>query len=295
MGSHLVEGLRAAAWDVVVVDRGLNPYVALDPGVRMVRESISNRGAMRQALAGVEVVFHLAWSGVHVSSNQDLRDHVDVNLLPSLALFEVCIEAGVRRVVFVSSGGTVYGKAASLPIGEEHATHPINAYGVTKLAVEHYLSLYGYLQGLEHVILRPSVAYGERQHPDGLQGAVAVFFGRVLRRQPIVVWGDGSSVRDYFHVSDLVRACLRAATLPVSGEIFNVSGGQGFSLNQLLALIHEVSGQKPAVRYEEARPFDVPELLLDLRKSQDLLGWEPRIPLRDGLERTWRWIRTAID
>ena len=295
MGSHLVEGLSAEGWEVVVVDRGTNPYFTPAPEVRVVRETISNRGAMREALAGVDVVFHLAWSGVHVSSNQDLRSHVEANLLPSLSLFDVCLEVGVPRVVFVSSGGTVYGKAEELPISEEHATHPINAYGVTKLAVEHYLALYRHLWQLEPVILRPSVAYGERQDPAGLQGAVAVFLGRLLKGEPIVVWGDGGAVRDYFHVSDLVRACLRAATRPVAGEIFNISGGRGVSLRELLELIRRVTGRQPEVRYEEARRFDVPELVLDLGKARELLDWQPRIALEEGLERTWRWIRTAID
>ncbi len=294
MGSHLVAGLAAEGWDVVVVDPGTNPFFSPPPEVRVVREPISNRGAMRQALEGVDVVFHLAWSGVHVSSNQDLRSHVEVNLLPSLSLFDACLEVGVRRLVFISSGGTVYGKAETLPIAEDHATHPINAYGVTKLAVEHYLALYRHLWRLEPVILRPSVAYGERQDPAGLQGAVAVFFGRLLEGEPIVVWGDGGAVRDYFHVSDLVRACLSAATRPVAGETFNISGGRGVSLRELVELIRRVTGRSPEVRYEEARSFDVPELVLDLRKARQLLAWEPRVALEEGLERTWRWMRSAI-
>ena len=290
MGSHLVEGLHREGWDVVSVHRGVALHHA-PARVRVIREGIGNRGAMAEALRGVDVVFHLAWSGVHVSSNQDLRGHVEANLLPSLSLFETCLEAGVRRIVFVSSGGTVYGRPETLPIPEDHPTRPINAYGATKLAVERYLDLHRHLQGLETVILRPSVAYGERQRPDGLQGAVAVFLGRIARGEPLVIWGDGSSSRDFFHVEDFVHAASLAGTAPVSGEVFNISGGRGLRLDTLVDLLQEVSGRKAEVRFEPARVFDVPVLELDLKRAQQLLGWQPKIDFEEGLARTWEWLK----
>ena len=292
LGSHLVDGLLAAGAEVTVVHRGFSGVVRAPAAVRVIREGIANRGAMAEALQGVEVVYHLAWSGVHVSSDQDLRGHVEANLLPSLSLFETCLDAGVRRVVFVSSGGTVYGIPETVPVPEGHSTRPITAYGVTKLAVERYLELHGRLQGLETVILRPSVAYGERQRPDGPQGAVAIFFGRILRGEPIEIWGDGSNVRDFFHVADFVDACLRVASAPVSGEIFNIAGGRGVRLDELLELLAEASGRRPEVRYTPARGFDVPQIQLDLTKAEELLGWRPRIGLEEGLQRTWDWLRS---
>lgn len=294
MGSHLVESLHGAGWDVVVLDRGVNPHAPPPAGVRFVRAELADRGLLRGALEGVEVVFHFAWTGVHVASNEDLRTHAELNLLSSLSLFETCCEMGVRRVIFVSSGGTVYGEARHLPIDESHPTHPICAYGVTKLAVEHYLALLGRLHGLEYVVLRPSVAYGERQNPDGAQGAVAVFCGRILRGEPIVVWGDGTAVRDFFYIGDFVEACRLAATRPVSGEIFNCSGGRGISLNELLDLLGRISGREVEVRHEAARSFDVPELVLDISKAERLLGWVPRTRFEDGVARTWAWIERYL-
>jgi UDP-glucose 4-epimerase len=293
IGSHLVDALLSKDWEVVVFDRENSPFYALPDRVTFIKEELSNRGALRNAIKNIDVVFHLAWSGVHQSSNQDLRGHVEINLLPTLSFFELSLDAGVKRIVFISSGGTVYGRANNLPIKEDDPKNPICAYGVTKLAAENYLQLYGYLHGLDYIILRPSVAYGERQNPNGIQGAVAVFMGKVLRREPIIIWGDGTTVRDFFYVGDLVEACLLAATTQARCEIFNMGGGQSVTLNQLVEMIQKVTGINVALRYEPKRAFDVPEIVLDISKATHCLGWRPHTGFADGLSRTWQWIKSA--
>ena len=293
IGSHLVNALLVRDWEVVILDRGDSPLYSTPRGVTFIKEELGNRGALRKALKNVDIVFHLAWSGVHQSSNQDLRGHVEVNLLPTLGLFDLCVEAGVRRIIFVSSGGTVYGKATSLPIAEDHPKNPICAYGVTKLAAENYLQLYGYLHGLDYIILRPSVAYGERQNPNGIQGAVAVFMGRALRGEPIVRWGNGTTVRDFFYVGDLVEACLLSASVQEGRQIYNIGGGLGVTLHDLVEMVRELSGIEVALRYEPERLFDVPELVMDISRAASGLGWKPRTSLTCGLLRTWKWIKST--
>ncbi len=291
IGSHLVERLRREGVAVTVMDRDENPWWRLPPGVAFLRDEMNNRGAVDAALDGVDVVFHLAWSGVHQSSNQDLRGHLEMNLLPTVDLFDLCARHRVGKVVFISSGGTVYGRAVHLPISEGHPTAPLNGYGAAKLAAEAFLRVQTGLNDLPHVILRPSVPFGERQNPDGIQGAVAVFMGRLLRGQDIVVYGDGSVVRDYFHVSDLAEALWLAASSPVREGTYNVGSGQGISLSDLVSTLGEVTGMPVVIRREAGRLFDAPTVVLDIAAIGRDLGWRPRVALRQGLERTWHWVR----
>jgi UDP-glucose 4-epimerase len=294
IGSHLVETFLAAGWEVVVVDRGRSPFYSPPARVRLVEAELDNRGALGEALRGVDVVFHLAWTGESLASSQDMRTHAELNLMPSLRLFELCEEAGVRRVLFFSSGGTAYGRAERLPIPEDHPRRPISPYGLTKTTVESFLELHGRQFGLDYVIIRPSVPYGERQSPRGVQGAVAVFLGKAMRGEPIVIWGDGSVVRDYFYVGDLARGCLLAASTPDGRQAFNFGGGAGISINRLVELVRRVTGLDVEVRYEEGRAFDVPELVLDIERAHRVLGWRPEVGIEEGLDRTWRWIRSQL-
>ncbi len=291
IGSHLVDRLIREGWGVTILDRDESPVWRIPDGVGFIREEMNNRGALEEAVSQADVVFHLAWSGVHQSSNQDLRGHVEMNLLPSVDLFDLCARHRVRKVVFISSGGTVYGRAVRLPIAEDHPTVPLNGYGAAKLAAESFLRLQTELHQLPHVILRPSVPFGERQNPDGIQGAVAVFMGKALRGEPIVIWGDGSVVRDFFHVADLADAFVAAAASPVTAGTYNVGSGVGVSLDELVAALREVTGIPVEVRYEEGRPFDAPAVVMDVSAIGRDLGWRPRVGFAEGLERTWNWLK----
>lgn len=249
-----------------------------------------------EVLSGVDVVFHLAWTSIPESSTRDpIRDIVD-NLVPTVWLLEQCVARGIRRVVFPSSGGAVYGVPEELPVTEDHPTVPISAYGISKLAIEKYLMLFHRLHGLEYTVLRPSVPYGEYQNPLGRQGAVAVFLGRILQGKPIVIWGSAEAiVRDFFHVADLARACVLAANSDRPTGIYNIGGGTGISLASLIEAMRDVVGPGYPVEIESLspRPFDVPRIVLDISKATKFLDWRPEIDLTSGLERTWRWIRNT--
>ena len=290
IGRHLVRQLAQAGCRVRIFDRAPQP-VTLEQGVEYVQGNLGDVTAMRQAVSGCEVVFHLACTTYPKTSNSDPAYDIESNVLGTLQLLDICIAAKVRRIVFSSSGGAVYGIPHIVPIPEEHPTEPICSYGITKLMIEKYLHLYYVLHGLDYMILRPANAYGEGQAPDRGQGAVAAFLGRVARDQPIEVWGDGSVVRDYVHVDDIARALLMIAEQTPRDRVLNVGSGTGTTLNELIHLIRSVTGRDVEVRYTPGRVFDVPAVVLDIHRIQEQVGWQPQVMLNDGLHRTWDWLR----
>jgi UDP-glucose 4-epimerase len=296
IGSHLVDSLVKAGWQVNVLDIHERRYDSIPSSVHFVYGDLNQDYLVREVLVGVRVVFHLAWSTIHEISIQDPAADIRANLIPSINLIEACQQADVQRIVFVSSGGTVYGPAQEIPISEIHPTNPVSGYGITKLAVEKYLQMFNHLNGLDYVILRPSVPYGPRQNPLGRQGVVAVFLYRVAHSLPIQIWGNGAITRDYFHISDLIRALMVSAEKDLQEHrIFNIGGQKEISLIQLLDHIQETVGIKARVSFEPARGFDAPRVLLDTSRANQILNWYPEVTIEQGLAQTWSWVRTISE
>ena len=197
----------------------------------------------------------------------------------------------IKKLLFVSSGGTIYGSPTTLPIIEASPTDPVCSYGITKLTIEKYLALFNRLYGLDYTIVRPSNAYGIRQNPNGIQGAISVFLGKVAGNEPIAIWGDGEVVRDYIYIEDLVDGMHKAATTTTTERIFNLGSGTGHSLNQIIETIRSLTGKDVRVDYKEKRVFDVPEIYLDITRARKLLCWAPATSLEIGINKTWEFIR----
>jgi UDP-glucose 4-epimerase len=224
------------------------------------------------------------------SSNLDPVYDIETNLIGTVKLLHHALLAGITKVIYLSSGGAVYGLPVDLPIPETHPTDPICSYGITKLAIEKYLGMFQKLHGLEYVVLRPSNLYGERQRTLSSQGVVAVFLGRALHGERVEIWGDGSVVRDYVHVSDAVKALLAAISLESDKRVFNIGSGRGISLNEVLAEIEFAMGVKVARSYLSGRAFDVPSSVLAIDRAKQALRWEPTMSFPDGLKRTLEWL-----
>lgn len=295
IGSHLVNALSDSGQHrVVVLDLYPHPYDALPSEVLFIQANLTDYSLLRRIIEdqGIEVVYHAAWATIHETSLKDPATDIHINLLPTVRLLEACRDTGVQRVIYISSGGTVYGFPQTLPIREDHPTDPVCPYGITKLAGEKYLQMYAYLYGLEYVILRPSVPFGPRQNPHRRQGVVTVFIYHALHGQPVTIWGDGENLRDYFYIEDLITALLAAQTVPFDDyPIFNLGGSQRYTLNQLVQEIEHTLGFNMKVRYNAPRKFDVPKLHLDCHKAAEQLGWQPRINLCDGIRRTAEWLK----
>jgi len=294
IGSHIAEALVEAGYPVRLFDlprRDLSNVAHLLPETEIVEGDFTNEVDLRHALPGVDYVFHLASTTLPANSNENPIYDVESNLIGALHLLQVAQTSRVKKIIFISSGGTVYGVPAATPIPETHPTLPISAHGITKLAIEKYLHLFYHLYGLEYVVLRVANPYGERQRSLGAQqGVVPVFMNHLRANEPVTIWGDGSAVRDFLYVKDVVRACCLALNSHSPERVFNVGSGQGVSLNGLLTLLQRVTGITPRVNYAPGRLVDVPQNVLDTTRIRQAWGWSATTPLETGLARTWEWV-----
>jgi UDP-glucose 4-epimerase len=292
IGSHIVEELHAAGHDIRILERPRVPrFREFASRVEWVEGDFQSASVVHDAVDGIDAVFHLVSTTLPKSSNDDPIFDLESNVVATLRMLEFARDARVRKIIFISSGGTVYGTPASLPIPETHPTEPRVAYGIAKLAIEKYLALFQRLHGMDYTVLRVANPYGKRQRVETAQGAVAAFIDRVLRDQPIEIWGDGTITRDYVHVADVARAFLHALDYDGDVHIFNVASGRGRTLNELVALLEDVMGRRIAVRYMPGRPFDVPSNVLAIDRARDVLGWMPQVDFEAGLRETFAWAR----
>lgn len=249
-----------------------------------------NRSLLKEVLRpGCEVI-DLAYSTVPKTSFQDPIFDLLSNLPASVGLLQEAAACGVAKVLFVSSGGTVYGPALRLPIDENHPTEPISPYGITKLTIEKYARMFSKNTGLHVVIARPANAYGEAQLPGTGQGFIAAAVHAALNGLPVQMFGGEGTVRDYVHVEDVALGLLAVLEHGANGQCYNIGTGVGASNQQIIELLEQkmsTLGRKIKVEVQPARAFDVESNVLESAKLYKVSGWEPCIPLPEGIERVW--------
>ena len=298
IASHLVDKLASLACRVIVFDVYPRAYEQLPEGVTFVQGSLQDIHLVRRTLADnqIEVVYNAAWASIPETSLKDPVEDIQSNVVSSINLLSACRDLGVKRIVYLSSGGTVYGLPKGLPMTEDHPTEPISAYGITKLMVEKYTRMFHYLYGLEYIILRPSVPYGPRQSPFHSQGVISTFIYKALKNEPVTIFGDGEVVRDYFYIEDLTRALVAAKDVAFDPlrTTFNLGGMKPLNLNDLVKIVGSVLGKKIHAKYEPARKFDVPSILLDTSSAQSYLKWKLTISLEEGIRRFSDWLQNWI-
>lgn len=289
IGSHLVDGLLEAGYPVRVLDdlsTGHEANLAHHRGtLKILRGDLRDRDAVRAAMSGVEVVFHLAAISSVQRSIVDPVESIDVNVRGAMQVLQTAQESGVRRVIIASSAA-VYGDSDALPLKESAEPNPLSPYAVHKLACEHLCTVFSRMYGLETVALRYFNVYGSRQRPDAeYAAAIPRFVERLRRNQEPVIYGDGGQTRDFIHISDVVRANLLAAESAAAvGQVMNIASGQGASVNEVVRTLTELTGATVAPRYEPPQPGDIRESVADITLARDLLGFEPAVSLREGLD-----------
>ena len=296
VGSHVAEAYLAVGDEVTVLDDlSTGRRENLPRGARFVLADIRSAEARDLFAQGrFELLnHHAAQMDVRRSVADPLFD-LDVNLRGLLNLLEGGRAGGVRRVVFASSGGVVYGDATAPPCREGAVKLPISPYGVAKLASEHYLSAYSRLYGLEVASLRYSNVYGPRQNAQGEAGVVAIFSRKILAGEPLTIFGDGEQTRDMVYVKDVAAANLAASDRPLppldglDARAWNIGTGIETSVKQLAELLATVAGRRPTIRYAPERPGELRRSALAVEKAARELGWAPRTGLADGLGVTLR-------
>lgn len=293
IGRHLVPDLIATGRRVSVLGRKVAPNYELPEGVTYISGDFGQRELLGNLLDSHQEVIHLAYSTVPNTSFENPFADLLQNLPPTVQLFSEVADRG-RKLVLISSGGTIYGEAIKLPIREDHSTKPISPYGVTKLTLENYAHLYGVTHGLKFVCIRPANAYGVGQRPFVGQGFIATAMASAMRGQPIKIFGQSGTIRDYLYVSDLAAGIVSALEEGCLSETYNLGSRVGLSnmdvIKAITPLMEEI-GHEVKVEHLPERTFDVKANVLDSTKLQEHTGWKPQIEFGDGLLRTCEWLR----
>ena len=294
LGSHIADKFLSEQHEVAVYDLFPERFRRTPSAIRFFTGDFGNSGALDTLIgSGFEAVIHCVSTTTPKTSNESPEFDLQSNVIGTLNLLDSCIRNKVGKIVFLSSGGTVYGDIGNLKmVDESHPVRPMCAYAVSKLSIEYYLDLYKHLRGLDYAVLRLANPYGERQSPLRALGALTVFLYRALKRQDIEIWGDGSVTRDFIYVRDVASAVYLATVSPISGT-YNVGTGIGLSLRDIVAKISHVTGLELSIRWFAPRPFDVQRIVLDSTKLRIATGWQCRVPLEEGIALTVDWLRTA--
>jgi UDP-glucose 4-epimerase len=279
IGTHVVDGLIENGFDVRVFDRNsLSAFANLE----FVRANFDDLMSLSEALVDIDLVVHLVSTSVPSTSNSDPVSDINGNLVNTVRLLELMRKNNVNNLVYFSSGGTVYGHPTTEIMDETHPNSPVCSYGIVKLAIEKYLYMYSELYGVKSCVLRPSNPYGSGQKRMGVQGFIGTCISHAMNGTTLNIWGDGSVIRDYVHVSDVVSATVAAVKIMPSST-YNISSGVGYSLNEIIQIVEQVTNKKVHTEYKDGRKFDIPKMILNNQKAFKELSWQPQINIQEGI------------
>ncbi len=295
IGSHTVDALiKAGAGDVAILDDlSAGKRDQVNPKARLHQVDLRDAPAVREVVARErpEAIYHMAAQMDVRRSVADPAFDAQVNIVGFLNLIEAAREHGLKRVVFSSTGGAIYGEQDTFPADEEHPRRPVSPYGIAKLSTEAYLFYYRVEYGIDYLALRYGNVYGPRQDPHGEAGVVAIFSGRILEGKPCTIYGDGSQTRDYVFVGDVVRANVSALSAKASGIAINIGTGIETSVNDLYSNLASIADFPTAAEHGPARPGEQKRSVISPARAEKELGWRPVTALRDGLAETFKYFK----
>lgn len=287
IASHIVDLYIAEGHEVVIIDNmSSGKPENINPNAKFIKMDITDKQIIDIFRAeNFDIVnHHAAQMDVRVSVN-DPKFDATTNIIGGLNIYESAKETGVKKIIFASSGGTVYGEQDEFPAGEDHPLRPCSPYGISKLANEKYLYYYREVYGIDYVALRYANVYGPRQNPHGEAGVVAIFAKKMLNNEQPIINGDGENTRDYVFVSDVVQANYLALNDEVSGE-FNVGTGIENDVNFIFRTLNELTGSKCNEIHGEAKAGEQKRSVISYSKFEKLHGWKPTVNFKDGLAET---------
>lgn len=293
IGSHVVDVFLENGFEVVILDDLTTGRASnLNPAAKFYKMDIRDP-KVREVFAAEKPDFvshHAAQMDVRRSVAQPLFD-ADVNILGSINLIECAKEFGVKRFIYISTGGAVYGEPEYVPCDEAHPINPICQYGASKHTVEHYLFMYHVNYGLKYTVLRYPNVYGPRQDPHGEAGVVAIFTGKMMAGEPVVINGDGEQTRDFVYVGDCAKANYLAATVDHEPGIYNIGWGVPTSVNQIFSALAQATNYASAAGHAPAKVGETRHIYLDASKARKDLGWSATINLEEGMKKTVAYFR----
>lgn len=240
---------------------------------------------------GSDIVYHLVSTNAPSTSNHEILEDISENIAITIHILDACIRNGVKKIVFLSSGGTVYGLESSCPLSEDLPTDPISSYGVQKITIEKILYLYHYLYGLDYRIIRLSNPYGPFQRPNGILGVVTTFTYKALKDETIDIYGDGSVIRDFIYIDDAIKGIRNIVEGDAKEKIFNLGSGKGTSIRQVLETVENVLNKKLSVNFLPARNVDIPINYLDIQRYEKYYGKLQPISLKEGIIKTAEFMK----
>lgn len=291
IGSHLIDLLILKGHIVRVFDISHERFRKPIENVDYRISTLDNIPDLYEALLGIDIIFHLASSSVPSTSNIDTVSDINKNLIPTLNILNLSVKLGIKKFVYFSSGGAVYGNPLYMPINEEHPLNPISSYGIVKATTEMYLFLFQRLYDLKSLIIRPSNPYGPRQGHFIAQGVISTFLRKVKMDEKIIVYGDGNSTKDYIYIKDLIRLTYNLSFSNKMG-VFNLGSGEGTTLNQIINQIKKTTGKNFEINNVDKQIYDVDHFVLDISKVNSLLEQYPLTSLEDGVTATWNWLNS---
>ena len=294
IGSNVVERLMAQGHQPVVLDNLSSGFREnLVPGVPFMAGDVRDRDAVEQAIAGCGVVLHLAASVGNTRSIEHPVTDSEINVLGTLTVLEAARAHGIGRIVFSSSAG-IFGELKTLPIAEDHPQDPDSPYGVSKLAAEKHCLAYNKLYGTNNVCLRYFNVYGPHQRYDAYGNVIPIFANRILKGQPLMIYGDGEQTRDFVNVADVAAANVQAALSPDAAGVFNIGSGTRVTINALARMIQNAAGREVGVKYTPPRKGDVRDSLADIRAAQGAFGFAATVGMAEGLAEYMAWARGVM-
>lgn len=284
LGTHLCNHLKAAGHIVTAFDRSFSP--SLYPQVERISGDFTIISEVKRALQGKDFVFHLIHGTNPPMVNSDIRGDLERTVQPTISLLEECVAENIKRVVYLSSGGTVYGDNGMVASRESDPTIPVSAYGAHKLLIENYLRVFATSLHLDYLIIRLSNPYGPLQPIGKGVGLIVALIDALRNGRTIDIFGDGENLRDYIYVTDAIRAIVRSMTYSGRHKVFNIGSGEGKSINEIVQLLEVTMGAKLKKNVLPARSFDVRKSILDISLAKNELGWHPNTDIHDGIKQT---------
>jgi UDP-glucose 4-epimerase len=299
IGRHLVKRLALSnkADEIYVFDRfssyqnnSNHPFDKI-PNVQIVRGNFFNRDEVSDVLKNAKYVFHLISSTNPATSQNDPLIDIDTNIRSSVELFQLCVENDVKKVIFFSSGGTIYGDIDSEMIGEDSVPQPLSPYGIGKLTIEHYLRYFKHTHGLDYIVYRIANPYGPGQNIYGKQGVIPIFMHRYITHEPLVIYGDGTMMRDYIYIDDLISMIVGSYDKQSKNEVYNIGSGNGTSINELIVAIESCSQYSVEKKHAEVPSTYIQNSVLNIDRFTKDFNLCPMISLEEGIKRTWDYVK----